>query len=161
MKFPKLAILTLAWLFVAISAPRAGEPAWPASWVVISTPHSYGALIERFNEAVADQQMGIVSRASATVGVKKALSEDIQGNMVIGVYRPDFAKRMLEASIPAGIEAPIRFYITENSNGTATLSYAPPSVVFAPYDDGGAALDELARELDVIFKAIADKATSG
>ncbi len=161
MRFPKLTILTLAWLLVAITAPRADEPAWPPNWVVIPTPHSYGALVERFNDAVAEQQMGIVSRASATVGVKKLLDEDIPGNMVIGVYRPDFAKRMLAASIPAGIEAPIRFYITENSDGTATLSYAPPSEVFAPYDDGGVALDDLARELDVIFKAIAEKATAG
>ena len=67
---------------------------------------------------------------------------------------------MLEASIPAGIEAPIRFYITENDDGTATLSYKRPSSVFAPYIDGGDALDALASELDDVFAAIAAAAVA-
>ena len=75
--------------------------------------------------------------------------------MVIGVFRPDFAVRMLEASIPAGIEAPVRFYITEEAGGTAALRYRSPSAVFAPYEDGGEALMTLAEELDVIFAKIA------
>jgi uncharacterized protein (DUF302 family) len=80
--------------------------------------------------------------------------------MVVGVYRPDFAVRMLAASVPAGIEAPIRFYITENGDGTATLSYKKPSAVFAPYTDGGAALRELAAELDTLFAKIAREAAA-
>ena len=40
---------------------------------------------------------------------------------------------MLSASISAGIETPIRFYVTENPDGTATLSYKKPGFVFAPY----------------------------
>jgi uncharacterized protein (DUF302 family) len=65
---------------------------------------------------------------------------------------------MLKASIPAGIEAPLRFYITENSNKTASLSYKTPTSVFAPYkiDD----LTKMAAELDTIFAAIARDATN-
>ena len=64
---------------------------------------------------------------------------------------------MLEASIAAGIEAPIRLYLTENADGTATLSYKTPTFVFAPYmNEGGDALKELAGELDAIFAAIAE-----
>jgi len=81
-------------------------------------------------------------------------------NPVVGVYHNDFAVRMLEASVPAGIEAPIRFYVTENADGTATLSYRTPSAVFAPYD-GGPALNEMARELDAKFEPIALEATGG
>jgi uncharacterized protein (DUF302 family) len=154
------ALILAAVLFAAANPVRAESPAWPAAWVVIDTPHSYGALVERLNMAVAKHDMGVVFRASATSGVKKLLNEDIPGNAVIGVFRADYAKRMLAASIPAGIEAPVRYYITENGDGTATLSYAPPSVVFAPYDDGGAALDELAAELDGVFAAIAKDATA-
>ena len=80
-------------------------------------------------------------------------SKTIPGNMVVGVYRPDFAVRMLDASVAAGIEAPLRFYITENADGTATLTYRKPSAVFAPY--GVPALDEMAKELDAIFAKIA------
>jgi uncharacterized protein (DUF302 family) len=77
--------------------------------------------------------------------------------MVVGVFRPDFAVRMLEASVPAGIEAPLRFYITENADGIATLTYRKPSAVFAPYEVP--ALNEMAKELDVIFANIAEGTT--
>jgi uncharacterized protein (DUF302 family) len=66
---------------------------------------------------------------------------------------------MLTASLAAGIEAPIRFYITENADGKATLSYKLPSMVFAPYfAEGGEELRKIAAELDAIFAKIADEA---
>jgi len=121
------------------------------------TGHSYKTLIERLDAAVKANEMGLVTRASATLGAKAVLKRDIPGNMVVGVFHPRFAVRMLEASIPAGIEAPLRFYITENADGTATLSYRIPSATFAPY--GSARLDEMAKELDTIFAKIAGDAT--
>ncbi len=139
---------------------RAADWPTPAGWSVTDTGHEYKALIARLDAAVKANKMGLVGRASATLGAKAMLKKTIPGNMVIGVYRPDFAVRMLAASVPAGIEAPIRFYITENGDGTATLSYKKPSAVFAPYADGGAALRELAAELDAIFAKIAREATA-
>jgi uncharacterized protein (DUF302 family) len=61
---------------------------------------------------------------------------------------------MLEASVPAGIEAPIRFYVTETADGGAALTYRMPSAVFAPY--GNADLDAMAKELDQIWQRIVD-----
>ena len=122
---------------------------------VMKTPHSYGELVQRLEEAVKNNKMGIVARASATVGAKK-IGVTIPGNMVVMVYHPRFAVRMLDASVPAGIEAPIRYYITENADGTATLTYRTPSSVFNPYEN--AELDQMARELDGIFQRIAEEA---
>ena len=151
------------YLFVLFACAVFGFGGGPAladlpGWKVAKTPHGYQELIARLDQAVRDNKMGLVTRASATLGARKVLGKTIPGNIVIGVYRPDFAVRMLEASIPAGIEAPIRFYITENADGTATLSYKTPSAVFAPYEDGGAKLRDLAAELDVIFDKIARQA---
>ena len=152
--------ILLAGLLLAPGVP-AGAADWaaPAGWSVIDTGHSYQALVDRLGKAIAANKMGLVGRASATLGAK-SLGTTIPGNMVVGIYRPDFAIRMLAASVPAGIEAPIRFYITENGDGTATLSYKTPSAVFAPYSDGGAALKELATELDAIFAKIAKEAAA-
>jgi len=144
----------------AQSAARAAAWNPPAGWSVIDTAHGYKALIARLDAAVKANKMGLVSRASATLGAKAMLKQTIPGNMVVGVYRPDFAVRMLAASVPAGIEAPIRFYITENPDGTATLSYKKPSAAFAPYADGGQALRELAAELDALFAKIAKEAAA-
>lgn len=119
---------------------------------VMTTSHSFGALVKSLYAAIKANKMGAVTKASATRGAA-SLGVTIPGNMVVGVYHPKFAVRMLEASIPAGIEAPLIFYITENTDGTASLSYRSPSATFAPY--GSAALDAMAAELDVIFASIA------
>lgn len=130
-------------------------------WVTIATNHSYAALATRVKQAARTQKLGVVSQASATVGAKKVLGKTIPGNTVIGLYHPRFAVPMLEASIAAGIEAPIRVYVTENSDQTATLSYKIPSHVFAPYiPEGGDKLKALAAELDAIFDALAREATA-
>ena len=124
---------------------------------VTATPHPFGVLVERLDAAVKANGMFVVTRASASAGAQRR-GITIPGNIVVGVYRNDFAVRMLEASIPAGIEAPLVFYITVNDDGTATLSYRTPSATFAPY--GSAALDAMAADLDAIFAAIAAAATA-
>ena len=66
---------------------------------------------------------------------------------------------MLKASVPAGIEAPIRFYITEDpASGKATLTYRTPSGVFGPYKNTDRVA--MAKELDVIFAKIVADATN-
>lgn len=145
-----------AGLLLAAALPTSAQQ--PEDMKVIDTSYSYATLVDRLDQAVKDAEMYLVDRASASAGASNR-GIDIPGNMVVGVYRNDFAIRMLEASVPAGIEAPIRFYITENADGTATLRYYTPSTVFAPYDDGGEKLDKLAAELDAIFADIAAQAT--
>ena len=149
--------LLLAAAFLA-ARPALADFQPPVGWELFKTTHSYPDLIERLDEAVEANKMGLVTRASATVGAKKTLERDIPGNMVVGVFRPDFAVRMLEASVPAGIEAPIRFYVTENADKTASLSYKTPTAVFAPYSQDNEALQTLAMELDDIFAKIASEA---
>ena len=95
--------------------------------------------------------MGLVAQASASRGAA-ARGLTIPGNAVLMVFRNDFAVRMLAANVPAGIEAPIRIYVTENADGMASVTYRSPSAVFAPYKN--AELDALGRELDPIFARI-------
>ena len=141
----------MASVVAPVRALEAGD--FPVSgYHVMATPHGFAALVKRLNAAIKSNGMFAVSRASASAGAS-GRGITIPGNMIIGVYRNDFAVRMLEASIPAGIEAPLIFYVTENADGTATLSYRAPSATFAPY--GSAALDEMAGELDILFAKIA------
>jgi uncharacterized protein (DUF302 family) len=123
--FAGLAVSAPSISYADVSAPYSGTK-------VIETSKAYGALVKSLTAAIKANNMGLVSRASATVGAK-SIGKTIPGNMVIMVYRPDFAIRMLKASVPAGIEAPIRYYITENADtGKATLTYRTPSSVFNP-----------------------------
>ncbi len=152
--------LAMLMLVAALAGPARADQGYPYDGMrVIETDKGYAQLVADFNAAVeAQARVFVVTRASATIGVKNRFGEEIPGNMVAGVYGPEFAKRMLESSVPAGIEAPIRFYLTEDPrSGTATLTYRTPSAVFAPY--GGSDLAAMAAELDAIFAAIAEAAT--
>ena len=126
-------------------------------WAVHPTDKSYDQLIKDTKAAVKANKMGVVTQAGPT-GAAKKRGITIPGNRVIGVFNNDFAVKILNLSTAAMIEAPIRLYITENTDGSATLSYKLPSSVFAPYDGGGE-LTDLATQLDQIFANIADQAT--
>jgi len=135
---------------VVTPAAHAAELPYPGTQV-IKTPFGFQALHQRLEAAVGKNKVFVVTRASASAGAK-GRGITIPGNLVIGVYRNDFAVRMLKASVPAGIEAPLRFYLTENADKTATLTYRKPSAVFKPY--GSKDLNVLASELDGIWAAI-------
>ncbi len=122
---------------------------------VVASRHSFETLDERIEKAIAANGMGVVaqasaSRAAAGRGVK------IPGKAVLMVFRNDYAVRMLKASVPAGIEAPLRLYVTENADGSASVTFRMPTAVFSPY--GNADLDAMAKELDPIFEKIVSDA---
>ena len=150
-----MVLLLLTGLALAPARVSADNPTPHPGTRVIKTAHSYETLVQRLDDAIKKNKMGIVARASATLGAK-SIGVTVPGNMVVMVYHPKYAVRMLEASVPAGIEAPIRYYITEDADGTATLTYRTPSSVFNPYEN--AELDRMAKELDGIFERIAEDA---
>ena len=105
--------------------------------------------------AVKANKMGVVGHACATCGAKN-IGITIPGNRVIMVFNPHFAVRMLKASEAAGIEAPLRLYVTEQADGKARLIYRLPSHVFGAYEIG--ALDAMGKELDGIVATIVEQA---
>ena len=158
MNYPARSALLTAIIigFLTSFSPASADDATPiVGTKVIPTKQSFKGLWDRLESAVQANRMGIVGRASASSGAKSQ-GFDIPGNAVVMVFRNDFARRMLAASVPAGIEAPLRFYIAENADGTATLTYRIPSSVFAPY--GSSDLNAMAGELDTIFEKIASDA---
>ncbi|MEM9105512.1 MAG: DUF302 domain-containing protein [Pseudomonadota bacterium] len=147
------------WAFIFISSVAMAQPIESREgWQVFDTDIAFDDLVTRMEAAISAEKMGLVTQASASNGARSQGIE-IPGNRVMGVYRNDFARRMLDASVAAGIEAPIRFYLAENEGGGTTLAWKTPSFVFAPYlAEGGDDLQVLAVELDAIFMAIAQKA---
>lgn len=151
---PKSLVLAAAVSLFA-SASVAGTLPAREGWVVLDTSKSYVALIHALQTAIRANGMGLVTQAGPTIAAAKR-GITIPGNRVMGVFNNDFAVKILATSTAAMIEAPIRFYITENSDGTATLSYKTPSHVFAPYmSEGGDTLGALATDLDARFATIA------
>jgi uncharacterized protein (DUF302 family) len=157
--FVFLAAVLIAAPIIASQA-HAGSIAPREGWAVHDTAQTYPELVGSLKAAIKAEGMFIVTQAGPTAAAKKR-GITIPNNRVFGVYRNDYAVRALATSTAAMIEAPIRFYVTENPDSTATLSYKTPGAVFAPYlDEGGAELSTIAAELDVLFAAIAARAVA-
>ncbi len=148
-----LSFVLIVWGMAAQAeiAPRDG-------WVVMPTTKPYAQLVDDVKSAVKANKMGVVTQAGPT-GAAKNRGITIPGNRVIGVFNNRYAVRILGLSTAAMIEAPIRIYVTENEDGSASLSYKTPSTVFAPYmAEADADLGVAAGELDAIFLSIAEAA---
>ncbi len=149
-------VLVALALFTATFADA--EMAQREGWSVLPTQKDHATLLADLKTAVKANSMGVVTQAGPT-GVARSRGITIPENRVVGVFNNDFAVKVLATSTAAMIEAPLRFYVTENADGTATLSYKTPGFVFAPYvPEGGATLQDLAQELDEIFVQIASDA---
>ena len=149
---PRLILPVLAALALFAAQPAAAETAQPYSGTkVIDTGQPFAAFVARVLAAVGANGLGVVAQACANCGAK-SIGVTIPGNRVIMVFHPKFAVDMLKASVAAGIEAPLRLYVTERPGGMARLTYRLPSHVFAPYGVG--ALDAMAKDLDAIFASI-------
>lgn len=150
-----IGLMTAIWGLIGIGGAQAQDLFARPGWVVQVSDKPYEALIAAVKSASRANGMGVVTEAGPT-GAAASRGITIPGNRVIGVFNNDFAVRVLALSTAAMIEAPIRFYVTENAAGGATLAYKIPSHVLAPYfDEGGTELGALAAELDTRFAAIA------
>lgn len=139
-------------LTLAVLAPLAGAQEGRIT-VVSSAP--FARVAEALEQAIAQEQLALVCHANAQRGAA-ARGVSIRGNQVLMAFRNDFAVRLLEADPAAGFEAPLRIYVYENPDGTATISYRPPVAVFAPYRHP--AVQAVAAELEPIFRRIVEKA---
>lgn len=153
----------LAMLFVLMigsTAPLHAENPTPYSGTqIIETRKPFLPYVEALTASVKANNFGIIGLACATCAIKAKFGEEIPGNRVFLIFRPDFARRMLAASTAAGIEAPIRLYVTETSSSTATVTHRLPSHVFGAYEVP--ALTEMGAELDVLVAKVLADAASG
>lgn len=152
----KVGFFLACMLLAAGSLARADNPAPYPGTKTISSMYPFDKLVQRLEHAITDNQMGLIAQASASKGAA-ARGVKIPGNAVLMVFRNDYAVRMLDANLPSGIEAPLRLYVTENADGTGSVTYRTPTATFAPY--GSSKLDALARELDPVFAKIVSDAT--
>jgi uncharacterized protein (DUF302 family) len=154
--------LLRALVLVALCSAVAAAPPSPATAqdgrVTVKSIAPFDRVAEALERAVTDEKMALVCHANAQRGAA-ARGVTLKGNQVLMVFRNDFAVRLLAADPAAGFEAPIRIYVYENVDGTATVSYIPPSVLLAPYRHSE--VQAVARELDGIFKTIVDRGVAG
>ena len=153
-----LCALVLGALCSAVAGVLSSPAAAQDARITMKSAAPFGRVAEALERAVTDEKMGLVCHANAQRAAA-GRGVTIKGNQVLMVFRNDFAVRLLAADPAAGFEAPVRIYIYENADGTATVAYVPPSVGFAPYRHPE--VQAVVRELDPIFKAIVDRGVAG
>lgn len=92
----------------------------------------------------------------ADIDVQKNASKqglEIGGNRILEVFRPDYAVKVWEMEIEAGVDIPIRIHVHEAGEGRITARYRAPSEVFSRH--GNDALTVFGAELDHVFEGIA------
>jgi uncharacterized protein (DUF302 family) len=151
--FALLSLFTLAGFSVA--AGGGGEAALPPGTVVTPAKLGFDELFARLEQAVMANGLLVIAKPSASRNAA-ARHIEIPGNGMILAFNSDFAVRVLKASAAAGFEAPMRLYVTENPDRTATVTYRTASALFAPYRVP--ALDAVAEDLDRLFAKIVAEA---
>lgn len=155
MRFLMTAVVALGFLS-GTPVLHAGEATPYSGTQTIDTGQAFDAYEQKLLASISANKMGVVAQACADCGARNFFKKEIAKNRVIMIFHPRFAVPMLEASVPAGIEAPLRLYVTEQKDGTARLIYRLPSHVFAPYKEP--TLDKIAVELDAIVAKIVSEA---
>ncbi|MEO9902657.1 DUF302 domain-containing protein [Nisaea sp.] len=136
--------LAVAPAHAVVQAPYSGME-------TVATGKLFTPFITALSGAIKARGFNIVGIACATCAAKSQ-GVTIPGNRVFFFFKPAYAVRMLAAAEAAGIEAPIRLYVTEAGDGSANVTYRLPSHVFGAYQVP--ALDVLGAELDADVKAI-------
>jgi len=150
-------LVVILLLGITVQNVRAENMTPYSGTVIVKTSQAFADYVKNLKAAISANKLGIVAEACATCGARN-IGVTIPGNRVIMVFAPNYAVRMLKASVASGIEAPLRLYVTEQADGTAILTYRLPSQVFAPYQVE--ALDQMASELDQKFARIVAAAGS-
>lgn len=139
-------------LLVLLAMPVSAENREPYSGIVkVETGKTFEDFAKAVAPAIKQHDFNIVGVACGSCAVK-SLGKTISGNRVFFLFAPRYAIRMLTASTAAGIEAPLRFYVTENSDGTALVTYRLPSHVFGAYEVPELTL--MGRELDKMMTTV-------
>jgi len=146
-------IVVAALIVAAYASPVNAQ----GSRVTAVSQAPFAKVAAALEQAVVNHKMALVCHANAQRAAG-GRGVTIKGNQVLMVFRNDFAVRLLAADPVAGFEAPIRIYVYENADGSGTITYSPPSAIFAAYTNPE--VQKVAAELDPIFKAIVDQALS-
>lgn len=108
------------------------------------------ATVEALLAGIEAQNMRVVAHINGQANAAK-IGKQVPADQILEVFRPDFAVRVWDACKPAGMDIPIRIHIYE-VDGEVKVACRMPTEVFAPF--ATPALDEIGKELDVIFDAI-------
>lgn len=149
-----LALLVLTSAMASMTAAQAGEDEpeavgpYPGT-VSLGSSYALTEAVRRVEKAVRANGLTLVQTVNSGGRGQTGVS-------VILVSSSDYWGRILKVNQLAGMEMPIRIYVTDTGNRTSAVIYRAPSSIFALYDSPE--LDRIATDLDQVFAKIVDDA---
>jgi uncharacterized protein (DUF302 family) len=149
-----LALVVLAMATASMTSAHADEDEpeavgpYPGT-VSLASSYSLADAVRRLEKAVRANGLALVQTVNSGGRGQTGVS-------VILVSSSDYWGRILKINQLAGMEMPIRIYVTDTGNRTSAVIYRAPSSIFALYDSPE--LDRIATDLDQIFAKIVDDA---
>lgn len=149
-----LALLSMALAVGPAPVARADEDEpeavgpYPGT-VSLASSYPLADAVRRLEKSVRANGMTLVQTVNSGGRGQTAVS-------VVLVSSSDYWGRILKVNQLAGMEMPIRLYVTDTGNKTSAVIYRAPSSIFALYDSPE--LDRIAIDLDQLFAKIVDDA---
>jgi uncharacterized protein (DUF302 family) len=149
-----LALVVLAMATASMTSAHADEDEpeavgpYPGT-VSLASSYSLADAVRRLEKAVRANGLTLVQTVNSGGRGQTGVS-------VLLVSSSDYWGRILKLNQLAGMEMPIRIYVTDTGNRTSAVIYRAPSSIFALYDSPE--LDRIAIDLDQTFAKIVDDA---
>lgn len=114
----------------------------------VSLSASFDEAMERVREALAGEQLGIVSEVDVQGIFASKLGKDIPPYRILGACNPKLADRVISAEPDAGVLLPCNVVVRSVDKATTVVSFLDPETALAAIcDDEARAVGAEARAL--------------
>lgn len=118
---------------------------------------SFENAIKRVTEALQQEKFGILNEISVDTVLKNKLNVDIPHYRILHACNPSFAYRMIGNEANAGCLLPCNVVVRKDEEGSITVAFMDPVVVFGLTNHSGALLvaEDAKRGLMKVHEALA------
>ena len=113
--------------------------------------------LERVNQAIKDEGLGIVSDVDVQAIMRAKLQEDVAPYRILGACAPRLAKRVIDADPEAGALLPCNIIVRQIKPDLTGVTFMDPETVFGLAENEGVA--EVGRDARAVIEAVRDRLT--
>lgn len=111
--------------------------------------------LERVNQAIKDEGLGVVSDVDVQAIMRAKLQEDIAPYRILGACAPRLAKRVIDADPDAGALFPCSVIVRQIKPDLTGVTFMDPETVFGLAENERVA--EVGRDARAVIEAVRDR----
>jgi len=111
--------------------------------------------LERVNQAIKDEGLGVVSDVDVQAIMRAKLQEDVAPYRILGACAPRLAKRVIDADPDAGALFPCSVIVRQIKPDLTGVTFMDPETVFGLAENERVA--EVGRDARAVIEAVRDR----